>query len=468
MALSINTHPTDVVTNAPEFNVTTSLTEGASYQNVRVRATIYIGGQTEAVAVLEQPKGVNDWDLFDVLKSFCGKMNHEVGGTDTYIGPTLSSELLTGWSEYNGFFTTFSTSGRQIINAVTTTSPDWAESNDLGTAAIGDVYLVSWEEDYSDIGSEDVFFVMAQGGAPDSAYDLNAKFAGLTGAGKYSANKFCLFCMPYADTTPFVFLGSNNSSTQFDGTFSVKKISDFKGNPGVYFTVKFQEVYENSSDVTTISDTEYAQSLLFMPVRVRPGETWDDFYANGSAGRLLTRADNEAAAMYKYNIGMELRVLFCSAESFTRVTVIADAGSPIVNNIQNCGWGMAIANDTNLSIDAQDETVGFTVSAIVNGGGILYTIGSMSVNCETRCFKNAIAIGFVGELGEETILFRGRHTETGQAEKTYYKNVQRVRRVLSAFKRTRLKLRSLVETVEIRRLMHEAVYTEFPVWSNHL
>jgi hypothetical protein len=63
MALTISTHPDEVITNAPEFTVTTSLTEGASYQNLRIRATIHIGGMASAQAVLEQPKGMDDWDF---------------------------------------------------------------------------------------------------------------------------------------------------------------------------------------------------------------------------------------------------------------------------------------------------------------------------------------------------------------------------------------------------------------------
>ena len=80
MALTISTHPEDQITNAPDFTVTTSLTEGASYQNLRIRATIYIGGESEAVAVLEQPKNLDDWDFLDLLRSFVGKADVAVGG----------------------------------------------------------------------------------------------------------------------------------------------------------------------------------------------------------------------------------------------------------------------------------------------------------------------------------------------------------------------------------------------------
>ena len=96
MALTINTHPAEVITNAPEFDVTTSLSEDPTHQNLRIRATVYQGGVSSPVAVLEQAKGLDDWDLFDLLKSLTGKCDIAVGASDALGGPTTPSQLLSG------------------------------------------------------------------------------------------------------------------------------------------------------------------------------------------------------------------------------------------------------------------------------------------------------------------------------------------------------------------------------------
>jgi hypothetical protein len=272
--------------------------------------------------------------------------------------------------------------------------------------------------------------------------------------------------MPYADTTPYIYLGSLVSGTQFTGTFSIKKISNFKNNPAVYFTIKFEEVYENASDVTVVTGTKYTQSLLFVPAEVRPGETFSNYYTDGATGKFLSRAE-DGDALFKFGIGMELRYLYVTNQAYVRASLVVDAGTNTLNDIQNPGWGMMLCNNEGgytYDPDAQDETIGFSLSAINLGGGIIYTVAVMIVDCETRCFPDMRCLSFIGALGEETVLFRGLHTETGLVDKTFYQNVNRVRRVLKAFKRTRMKLRSLIETQDVRRLLHELIYTETDVW----
>jgi hypothetical protein len=177
MALTINTHPDEVITNAPEFDVSTSLTEGASYQNLRIRATIYIGGESEAQAVLEQPKGMDDWDFFEVLKAFCGKCNEAVGGTAGYTKPTFGSELLTGWTNVLSGFETFTTSGREITSAIdSNASGGLAGSNDLGAISVGEIYVVAIGTDYVDSGAADELLYL-------NGTNLSAPYSGTLYAG---------------------------------------------------------------------------------------------------------------------------------------------------------------------------------------------------------------------------------------------------------------------------------------------
>jgi hypothetical protein len=92
MALTISNHPSRSVTNKPAVDVETSLTEGASYQNLRVRAEVFVAGNSRKVATLEQVKGLNNWDFSKLLNNFIGRCNAPVGGSDRLISPDLGYE----------------------------------------------------------------------------------------------------------------------------------------------------------------------------------------------------------------------------------------------------------------------------------------------------------------------------------------------------------------------------------------
>jgi len=66
MSLTVNSNPENV-DNSGEYNVTTSLTEDGDHVNLRVRADITI--DAVIVATIEKPKGLADFDFFDILKS---------------------------------------------------------------------------------------------------------------------------------------------------------------------------------------------------------------------------------------------------------------------------------------------------------------------------------------------------------------------------------------------------------------
>ena len=66
MALTVNSNPENI-DNSGAYNVTTSLTEDGDHVNLRVRADITI--DAFIVATIEKPKGLADFDFFDILKS---------------------------------------------------------------------------------------------------------------------------------------------------------------------------------------------------------------------------------------------------------------------------------------------------------------------------------------------------------------------------------------------------------------
>lgn len=460
MALTINTHPLEVITNAPEFDVTTSLSEDATHQNLRIRATIYQGLNISPIAVLDQAKGLDEWDFFELLKSLTGKCDAAVGGSDQFIGPTTLAEAITGWSQMDTNFDTFTTSGRKITAAITSGAADYAESNDLGSAFTGNVWVIGVESDFVDTGANKAQLVFPKDDA--TGEEPRQQYAGLD-SGELQPNHIYFFFVREDDATPHLFVGNDTPGTNFNGTFSAHKITEYKNNPGVYFAIKFEEVYENASDVTTIGAESWSDTLLFIPAIVRAGETFDDFLIDGASKAMLSRAQ-DADIKYKFGTGQEVRIFYASVSAYLRTTIVTDAGSSIENDIPNMGWGIQVLNDNIASVDAEDATIGFALSSIVLAGGILYSATPITINAELDCHPIYKALSFVGDLGEETILFLGLPSETGSMLKSFIRNQARARRVLKAYKLTEMVLRTLYETEELRRLLHELCYTEKAVW----
>jgi len=144
-----------------------------------------------------------------------------------------------------------------------------------------------------------------------------------------------------------------------------------------------------------------------------------------------------------------------------------DAGTNTENDLPCAGWGMVVVNSEGgftHNPAATDETIGMIIRSIVNGGGIIYTGGTLTIECETDSYSDYNVLSFVGALGEEIILFRGLETEIGSAQKSYHLDQNRARKVLKAYKRTNKTLRTVYETVGVRRLLFELIYTEQDVW----
>jgi hypothetical protein len=475
MALTISAHPDEVITIAPEFTVTTSLTEGASYQNLRIRATIYIGGESSPVAVLEQPKGLDDWDFLDLLKSLIGKCNEAVGGSAGYTRPTMGSELLTGWTDVLSTFETFTTSGRQISSAIdSNASGGLAASNDLGAISAGDIIVVGVMDGYSDAGAAEERLQLH--GTSISSPFSETNYAGLS-SGELQENHIYLFHATQDDTISGIAIGHGaGANGNFSGIFQVHKISDFKNNPGIYFHIKFEEVYENASDVTTIGAESWSDTLLFVPIDLHPGESFSDYLAvaTGASGKALVRSTEHpstntfiSANKMKAGIGMECRVMYLSVCPEIQVMISTALHGPLTLNIENPGWFMLILNDLTGSAGwAGIETYFFWTFTATTGGfaSAVQVLGAHYIYEETNCFQETKAINFVSRLGEETLLFKALPSKYGKAEKSFYKDVNRIDRVLKAYRKMSQILRTRYETEVFRELLHELIYSELPVW----
>ncbi len=460
MALTINTHPTKQIINAPEFNVETDLPEDGSHQNLRIRATVYAGGESSPIAVLEQPKGIDDWDFFSLLKDKTGKNQTAAGGSDKLIQPTISSELLTGWT--NSGWDNFASLGRAISQADNAAGVGNIYSDTLSISK-GDLIIVGVENDFADTGVQEISLLF-RNIAIGTIYG-EILYVGLTG-GRITKNHLYYFLATddsYTDPVISLYTSGNNAA-EFIGSFTIHTISDFQDNPGVFFRVKFEEVYENASNVTTIGAESFSDTMLFVPVIVRPDESFDDDYLmNGDDDQFLNRSA-DAGSKYKFGASMEMRLMFVSTNPYFKHIVITDAEVEISGITVNTGWGILIINDTSRNIEVTDEDIVVNIAGWDPVDNDLWQSEFLIIETELNCYPDITVLGFIGQLGEETILFRGLPDEVGSVLKSFYRDANNIRKVLSADKSTSLTVRTLIESEEFRRLLHELCYTELPVW----
>jgi hypothetical protein len=66
MAITINTYPA-TMSNSGAYNVTTDLVEDSTHVNLRIRTDLYVA--SVIVATAEKPKGIPDFDFYDILRS---------------------------------------------------------------------------------------------------------------------------------------------------------------------------------------------------------------------------------------------------------------------------------------------------------------------------------------------------------------------------------------------------------------
>ena len=236
--------------------------------------------------------------------------------------------------------------------------------------------------------------------------------------------------------------------------------------------------------VTTVGAEIWSDCMLFIPAVMRGSEAFSTYLMSSGSDLFLTRLNgpsfskralDDKTPVFKVNMGMEVRAMYCATAAFLKAECTVDAGTNEQTDIPNMGWGMLVMNSDGgftYDPDVNDETLGFILTAIEEDGTPIYASG-LTVHCDTKCYKSIRvgatdypllkALAFVGDLGEEVLLFRAQETEKGIAEKTFYKNQKRVRKVLEAYDKIRLFLRTSFESEEYRRLIHELLYAKLPV-----
>lgn len=419
MALTISNHPSKSVTNEPTVDVTTSLTEGASVQNVRIRAEVYVAGNTSKVATLEQTKGLDNWDFKKLLNNFIGRCDTALGGSVNMITPDVGSELLTGWFDAIGS-DTFSSSGREIT-ALTSSSEGGAISNDLGAQSIGDLLIIGIEDSYVNSGATEATFGLTTSPVVADTWPFITK----------AANKIFFFT-PVDDTynsASYLTIGETGIDVELKAT--IHKITDLKNNPGVYFRVKFTEVAEDASGVISTGATAVTDTLLYIPAIMPTGEDFEtDYLLSGTSSKFLNKGVRNGMKFIA-GIGSEIRLLFATDE--TNLRSYNSYGS--YNTATGCGWGIIIGNDNTLPSAGSAN-----VRVTANRGSIITISESLNIQSDNKCYEDKEVLTFLGDLGEEIFNFTGGTDKGYAVEREVMKNEYGIRKPLSAYRKTEMDL----------------------------
>ena len=456
MALTLNTIPGQIITATPNYNVTTSLIEGASYNNVRIRANVYIDGVIKAV--LEQPKGLADFAFFNILKAFCGRLNQAPHTVNPLTAPVLSSELLTAWTNHGAGFSTFTTSGRQISEAISAGAAV-ARSNDLGALAAGDIIIVGTEYDYTvNTGSQNPYMRLSDGSDVMETYTYSTAYGVVV-------NKIRMFMVTAAMATSYIEIGHASGSLSFDGTWTVKKIPAGDvyqlGKQCSYFKIGFQEFYEDANGATVDGTETKTNTLLFVPATFATGSLVNYIMYSGSSGKFL-HDSIRYSTYFKLSIGMDIRILFVSDETY--IALFGDVGTgdfTLSTDFNNCGYGFACITDTEMATVV--TYLDLKMKALRNAS---YSAMSETIrlNILTKCHYDIKTVEFVGDLGLEVLMFKGQKTVFGVTEKEFYKNTSRVSLPYMSTKKKEIILRSLYENAYFVALLWQLINNVQEAW----
>ena len=140
MAFTTITLP-ELVINKASFVFTSGLVEGASYNNIRTRCTIYIHG--DIIAIIEQPQGLDNFNLTDILTSFCSKFSADFKSSTKIFTPISSgTNLFTGAWVNSGTWASFTSANELAVSGTAHASIDGYARSTAFALTKGDVVVV--------------------------------------------------------------------------------------------------------------------------------------------------------------------------------------------------------------------------------------------------------------------------------------------------------------------------------------
>lgn len=447
MSLTINTKP-DIYSNAAIWNVTTSLTEGASYQNLRIRAILYHNGI--ALASKVQRKGLADFDFSEILKTLCTPYRTAMGASNsmnTGYAASLPSNKITGWTNDGSIpWDTFTNTGATVNSLINSGNIAKAYSNNFSVTK-GKKYCLTWTSltVNSGIRPRVEFEVVS---AEGNKYELEED----------TAAEVFVFTAPADSAAANVQLWADDTDSVNISTWALKCYehpSDLEDTPmSAHYYILFSEMYENASDVTTTGDQDYGDSRMFFNLE----GTFDDYVCDGATKKLLTQRPT-ALSHYQNpsasNQG-EIQINFICKLNRVYFKIVVDGGAPVrVDKYNIAGYGAIILNYQS-GYPAAGEIWELTMEKT----GAVEISDTYTVKMTTRSFDSNehIQLEWGNRLGgNETLIFLAGHKEEKNPERTIYRNEDMKRRLAQAIRITKKTLYSEFLPREIMTAIADAM-----------
>jgi len=411
MAVTINSNPTYQIGNTALYDVTTSLVEDSSHVNLRIRASLYHDGVVKAV--LEKPKGIPKFDFAEILKTLFVGCKKERGTGDAYEVGSVGSNLLSSWSSYSGTWTTLSTTGATVNSAICTVS-SVIQSNTI-TMAVGELYVLTIPN-LASTGTNRPRAYLSTGGAAEV---------------ELYANKSYLL-MPTSAGSITIRVG-NVASQNFSGNFDLRKITTDRtaiGQMVVPYFVRWDEVYEDSTGVTTIGAAATSRLFRYVPASSLLN-IGNDYVMVAGSTKAFANLNFRAGAMKWYTgTPNEMRLTFFTEQVDVDLYQGKNGGALSSTATMFCpeGWGVVILDANSMaSVTSQSQ---FRLNDGVAGTAISEVL---TVLASTKCSSNRAILEYTGYTGgEECMAFEGDNSSSFDVVRTNYKDSRGVSRPVSA------------------------------------
>jgi hypothetical protein len=469
MSVKVSQRPTYFpITAKAKYTADTSLTESSSYQNLRIRASLLIDG--EVAGIIENPKGLTNFDFRPMLDSLCGRLVKSFKQSATYFTPVSSTaNIVTGWSNVQGTTNFSSGSAGDFYFEATSSTIAWIRSAAITGIVKGDIIAIpiSAQSTAGEEGSDPPYPVwrLTKSTTVDTDVVDESNCLAQTGF-----NGFVYLVATENITNAYIWCGgiqgnlySNYTSEFYGRAFKVSPGKTVNLNyPCVYYKVKFQTYYEDSSDVTQYPSTELNISegvQLYVPMQnigdnnfmqyvCVPGDT------SKKAPCLSLGKDDTTKHFIYHPSYTRLRVLvLIKGWSTTKIYYSKNNGAYSDYTLSHAGWLI-------LNLEPESFLSGVTSSfRFYMYDDSLQASQVHELEFSSKCFDSPVILDFKGRLGYETIVLNGYKKETVKADRETFKDVFNLPNVLNADFFKRIEAETNYQLREYHELLAELLYS---------
>jgi hypothetical protein len=400
MAIIINSTPQNI-SNEGKFKVTTDLVEDATHVNLRIRADIYFEGEIKAV--VEKPKGLDEFDFGNILKSLNYGIKLARDTSDLTQTGSRGSNLITEWLDSADFSTL--THSANVISSAISSSFAFSNSNYIDFKA-GEIYSL-WVNPYVSTGT---YAPAIQICDVDGTAIKHFKYVFL------EQNKTTLI-MPTSDFTGWLMLGTYAGAQNFSGTFFLHKINTNKtavGSSLVNYFVIFTEYYETAG-VTTVGLNTLSKVFRFTPCKGDQYAFMNYLLSHSVSFFANKTLKQNAVKFYTYD-SKEYFVGFFTEYANIILNYRKDAGAAVTSNVVCAeGWGLVILN------------IGELMATVTTSLQFWFTTSTetisetFTVTPDTSQISERVILEFDGLVGgKEYLAFEGMKDKTFVTIRNYY------------------------------------------------